>query len=392
MAHLTFKKGFFAVLGVVLVAGAVFGGLMLWKGSGQQASQTENENKEEEKPVQVQLSEMEQKIADMSLREKIAGVMMFHVSGTSAVKMKTFLDQYQPAGLIFMGDNIPADETTLATMTGALQDGASLPYLLAIDEEGGVVIRLKSDTFPSARQLKSQTTDATTAAFAERTNLLKQSGFNVNFGIVADMTNDANSFIYSRVFGGTPEAASERVAAAVAGTTEGTLATLKHFPGHGRPIGDSHIAVPVAGGMDKTTWREQDGAPFAAGIEAGAELLMFGHLEYSDIDRLPATLSPTWHQIARDDLGFKGIIVTDDMLMLTSDASYQDNLQNSIAALAAGCDLLLFVNDHGAGTIFDVDELIDGAVAAVDAGELTESRIDEALQRVLEARQSLISH
>ncbi|WP_309472629.1 glycoside hydrolase family 3 N-terminal domain-containing protein, partial [Microbacterium sp. H6] len=111
--------------------------------------------------------------------------------------------------------------------------------------------------------------------------------------------------------------AAERVAAATTAQEQFVASTLKHFPGHGAAPGDSHRAIPSST-MGREEWRATEAVPFEAGIDAGASLLMYGHLAYTEIDPLPASLSPVWHDIAREELGFTGVAVTDDLGMLLS--------------------------------------------------------------------------
>ncbi|MET0860630.1 MAG: glycoside hydrolase family 3 N-terminal domain-containing protein [Microbacterium sp.] len=218
--------------------------------------------------------------------------------------------------------------------------------------------------------------------------MLAQSGISVNFGIVADVADDPNSFIYRRALGTTPEAAGERVAAAVAGEKQAVLSTLKHFPGHGAAPGDSHTSVPTTA-MSLDEWKQTDAIPFEKGIAAGAPIVMFGHLDYSAVDPQPASLSATWHEILRDTLGFDGITITDDMLMLrnTGLPEYQDPSENAIRALAAGNTMVLFVlGSSPAVDGVDPAELVADIGAAVDAGRITEQQIDDDALKLLVAR------
>ncbi|MET1016599.1 MAG: glycoside hydrolase family 3 N-terminal domain-containing protein, partial [Leifsonia flava] len=200
--------------------------------------------------------------------------------------------------------------------------------------------------------------------------------------------DDPNSFIYRRALGTTPEAAGERVAAAVAGEKQAVLSTLKHFPGHGAAPGDSHTSVPTTA-MSLDEWKKTDAIPFEKGIAAGAPIVMFGHLDYSAVDPQPASLSATWHEILRDTLGFDGITITDDMLMLrnTGLPEYQDPSENAIRALAAGNTMVLFVlGSSPAVDGVDPAKLVADIGAAVDAGRITEQQIDDDALKLLVAR------
>jgi beta-N-acetylhexosaminidase len=218
-------------------------------------------------------------------------------------------------------------------------------------------------------------------------------GVDVNFGIVADVTADPASFIAGRVLGGDPHAAADRVAAAVAGERGAVLSTLKHFPGHGAAPGDSHASVPTAP-LTIDEWRAGPAIPFAAGIDAGAELVMTGHLAYPAVDAAPASLSPEWHRILREELGFDGVVVTDDMLMLQHNGlpEYADAGENAVRAVEAGSDLLLYVLPADPSEFgISVEGLVGSLVAAVGSGRVSAQRLDDAVERVLTLRRGLVS-
>jgi beta-N-acetylhexosaminidase len=333
-----------------------------------------------------------QRLATMTLRRKVASLLMLHQPGTDGVALRAFIDRYGLGGMILMGDNIPATPAALAAQTAAMTSDTALPPLIATDEEGGEVVRLTWDTLPGADVLKSRPAAETETASAQRGALLKQAGVNVNFGTVADVTADRDSFIYDRVLGTTAADASARVAASVVGEKGEALSTLKHFPGHGETEADSHLTVPTTP-IPLTAWQARDAPSFAAGIRSGAQLVMFGHLAYSAVDPAPASLSATWHRILREQLGFDGVTITDDMRMLqdTGLPEYRDPAENAVRALAAGNTMLLFVLPADpASSGMDPDALIDAIVAAVGSGRITEGQIDADALRLLELRRSLV--
>lgn len=330
----------------------------------------------------------EVKLASMTLRQKVASLLILHVSGSDATTLGQFLADYQPGGLIFMPDNIgsmTAEE--LGEITSQLQTDPELPFLFAIDEEGGTVQRLAEDSFLSALELKSQPADATETAFSERSVMLTQAGMNLNFGIVADLTDNPYSFIYPRVLGIDPTSAGDRVAAAVRGEKGNVLSTLKHYPGHGETTGDSHYSIPTTD-ISYRQWQDRDEKPFVSGINAGAQVVMFGHLIYSTVDSSPASLSVKWHEILRQRDNFKGIAITDDMLMLqqSGDADFSDPIKNATDAINAGNTMLLYVLG---GNSITPNELIDGIVSAVDDGVINQNVIDINAKQVLELRHGL---
>lgn len=323
----------------------------------------------------------------MSTRELAASVVMGHIPTTDAATLSSYMTQTGIGGFILMGANIPGDEASLRAITTALTPDPALPPLIAVDQEGGDVARLGWDPFPSALALKNEPAAASRDAFAGRGALLLRAGIGVNFGIVADVAPDPSSFIYRRALGTTPQASAERVTAAVEGEASGALSTLKHFPGHGAAPGDSHTLIPATA-MPKAEWEAADGMPFRAGLDAGAELLMFGHLAFTAVDAAPASLSVEWHRIAREELGFEGVTITDDLGMLEASGvpEYRDPIANAVAALAAGNDMVLAVMFSTADT---VPRVVDGIVAAVESGALPAERLEDAATRVTKLRLEL---
>jgi beta-N-acetylhexosaminidase len=333
---------------------------------------------------------LEQRIAAMSLEQKVAALLMVHVPGTDPARIRAVIDAHGLGGVILMGDNIGGPAATVAGLTGALSAESGLPVLTAIDQEGGIVRRLRDDTFAASWELRGAPASAAEQAFADRSALVAEAGVLINFGIVADVTPDRSSFIHVRTLGESPAAAAERVAAAVRGEQGTVLSTLKHFPGHGASPDDSHVSIPRSA-LTIAQWRATHAVPFQAGIDAGAPLVMTGHLLFERVSPLPASLSPTWITILRQQLGFDGVIVTDDLLMLQRSgvAAYRDPVQNAVRALAAGNDLLLFVLPADPSTVgVDLGALIDALALAVIDGRIDAARLDASLQRVLALRRA----
>ncbi|MFF1879065.1 glycoside hydrolase family 3 N-terminal domain-containing protein [Leifsonia sp. NPDC058230] len=331
------------------------------------------------------------RVATMTLREQVASLFMLHQPGTDGVALRSFIDQYGAGGMILMGDNIPPTPEALAAQTAAMTSDPLLPPLIAIDEEGGDVTRLPWDTLPGATALRAQPAETTQSVFAQRAALLKNAGVTVNFGTVADVTADPRSFIFDRVLGTTPSEAAPHVSASVAGERGTVFSTLKHFPGHGETDADSHLTVPTTP-VSIQGWTAQDAPPFAAGIAAGAEFVMFGHLVYSAVDGAPASLSTAWHSILSEQLGFHGVAITDDMRMLqdTGLPEYQNPVENTVRALAAGNTMVLFVLPaNPAASGLDPNALVDGVVAAVQAGRIPAAQIETDARKLLELRRSL---
>jgi len=320
----------------------------------------------------------------MTLEQKVASMFIVRAPGLDGAAWQTTVTSRGLGGLILMGDNIPATPEELAALTGGVASGDGLAPLIAVDEEGGDVTRLPYDGFAGSDSLAAEPESATRDAFTGRSTLLDQVGISINFGIVADVTADPDSFIFDRVLGPDAASASPKVAAAVAGEKARVFSTLKHFPGHGESADDSHVSVPQID-IDQTQWRARDAPSFQAGIDAGAELVMFGHLAYTPVDPQPASLSSTWHSILRDELGFTGVTVTDDMGMLeaTGLPEYANPDENAIRAVAAGNDMLLYV------TPGNIDATISAVVGAVESGRIDPAVVDDAVTRDLELRRTL---
>lgn len=323
-------------------------------------------------------------VSGLGTRQRVASVVMTTAPGFDAAELGSFAQGNGLGGFIIMSGNVPAEPAALAALTAALSPDPAYPLLIAIDQEGGVVSRLPWDGHPGADSLRFAPPEAARDAFAGRAALLRSLGINVNFGIVADVSDDPWSFVYWRTLGDSPADAASRVSAAVSGEHGAVASTLKHFPGHGAVAGDSHFGIPGTA-LDLAGWEATQAPPFAAGIDAGAELLMFGHLAYTSIDPLPASLSVEWHRIARERLGFTGVAISDDLGMLLDSGlpEYQDLAAIVVQSLAAGADVALLVRGTSPETL---PALIDAVAAAVEEGRLSPGRLREAAIRVAELR------
>jgi beta-N-acetylhexosaminidase len=323
-------------------------------------------------------------VAAMTPRQKAGAVVMGHLPSTDPAAVRAYMEQTGAGGFIVMGANVAGSESALRTLVQSASLDPALPPLVAVDQEGGDVRRLKWDDFPSSLTLKTAPPEATAEAYAGRGSLVERAGIDVNFGIVADYTADPGSFIYRRSLGTDASAAASRVAAAVTGEAPFVDSTLKHFPGHGAAPGDSHRTIPSTD-TSLDAWRAGEALPFRAGIDAGAQLVMFGHLAYTSVDAAPASLSAAWHDILRNELGFTGVAITDDMAMLEASGvpAYRDPVANAVAALVAGNDMVLGV---AYSSVDRANAVIDGIAAAAASGALSAKRLDEAATRVVALR------
>ena len=275
-----------------------------------------------------------------------------------------------------------ADPKQVRRFTAGLQAAAAKlpagsPLLIGTDQEYGVVTRVKSGVtlLPSAMALgAANSPQLTEAAWRTAGTELAAMGINVDFAPDADVLG-ASSVIGSRSFGSDPKLVAEQAAAAVRGLqAAGVAATLKHFPGHGRPAEDSHGDLPQLR-QTQQELTDVDLPPFTAGIQAGARLVMSGHLDVRSIDPgVPATFSSKILEgVLRGKLNFQGVVVTDALNM--APAKRWPAGEAAVRALLAGNDLLLMPPDPVAA--------YDGIVAAVKSGRLTRDRLRASVTRIL---------
>ncbi len=293
------------------------------------------------------------------------------------------------------GRNIVSPEQ-LRRLTRELQQTAAIPLLIAVDQEGGRISRLKAAYgFPgsaSAAMLgRINNPDSTYLSALATSETLENAGVNVNFAPVVDLNlNPGNPIIgrLERSFSADPAVVSAQAAATVKALHEKQIiATLKHFPGHGSSTTDTHKGFTDISG----SWESIELEPYRKLIENGySDLVMTAHVYNATLDGLyPATLSERIITgILRDSLGFSGPVISDDMQMQAVAAHY--NLRTAIKlALEAGVDILLFANNS------NYDPGIAEKAAAiirslVDEGALFPERIDRSYLRIMKLKQQYL--
>ncbi|HEY7176623.1 MAG TPA: glycoside hydrolase family 3 N-terminal domain-containing protein, partial [Micromonosporaceae bacterium] len=256
---------------------------------------------------------------------------------------------------------------------------AKAPLLIGTDQEYGVVTRLRSGVvqLPSAMAFgAAHDPKLTQAAWAAAGHDLAGVGLNVDFAPDADVVADAgNTVIGSRSFGGTASAVASQVGAAVNGLHSAGIGTaIKHFPGHGDTDTDSHTSLPVLH-QSLAQLTSVDLAPFKAGIAAGTDMVMVGHLDVTAVDPgIPATFSPkVVTGLLRDQLGFKGVVITDAMNM--EPAMRWAPGEAAVRAVLAGDDMLLMPPDLAAAQ--------SGLLAALHSGRLPRAQLVASVTRIL---------
>lgn len=327
----------------------------------------------------------------MTIDERTIGeLFMVGFTGTSATgELRDMLYELNPAGVVLFARNIE-DPVQVARLTHELQAYARElgreGLLIAVDQEGGRVNRVREPfpVFPAALELAGASDpEAAVLDFARVTALgLRMLGINLDFVPVMDVPErpwDArSSVIGDRAFGAIPETVA-RLGLIVmhAMRSEGVIPCCKHFPGHGGTLVDSHLDLPMDP-RPKESLLVRDLVPFSRAIQAGAEMIMTAHVLYPALDsKLPATLSPgIISGLLREELGFRGVIVTDDLDMTAVAARFSVG-ECAVRSIVAGADLLMFCN-HPDKALVARSAIVD----AVRGHAISRPRIDEARGRV----------
>lgn len=293
---------------------------------------------------------------------------------------RDLLSERRVAGVCLFGRNI-IDRFQVADYVAELRSLAGERLIVAIDQEGGGVVRLRDVPVPPAAMSLGAADDErlTREVAAAAGRGLRSVGVNLDFAPVADVnSNPGNPVIADRSFGSDPQHVARHVVAFVEGLQrEGVAATLKHFPGHGDTDIDSHLALPTLQ-HDAKHLREVELPPFVAGIRAGVAAIMSAHIVLNELDaQLPATLSrKALHGLLRTELGFDGVIVTDALDMRAIADSWPAPVA-AIMALKAGADLPLTL-----GTVAEHRDVLDAVSAAATEGSLDSDEYMASVRRL----------
>lgn len=317
-----------------------------------------------------------QQMTNMTLDEKIGQILLVRVPDNNA---KDVVEKNQFGGYILFGrDTKNQTITQLQSTIQSWNEVSKIPLIIATDEEGGSVVRVSSNPnlsthkFQSSQSLfKTNGYEAIKNDTIEKNELLYSLGINVNLAPVADVSTNPNDYIYSRSFGRNATETAEYIKTVIsASKTTKVSNVLKHFPGYGNNV-DTHTGISIDE-RSLDSFRENDFLPFISGINEGAEAILVSHNIITNIDdSVPASLSEEIHKILRNELGFTGIIMTDDLAMEAVNSYVQ---KPSVAALKSGNDMII-ISDYVSG-ISDIKE-------AIENGTLDEEILDRAVTRVL---------
>lgn len=326
-------------------------------------------------------------IDDMTLREKIYQMMIAtpsQITGVTTVitadsGMQSALAQHPVGGLFYNTANMQSQEQ-IAAMLSDTQSYCEIPVLTMCDEEGGVVSRLMKTVgttyVGSMLDYESQGTEIARQNAQTIALDMAKLGFNLDLAPVADVwSNPSNTVIAERAYSTDFNTAAMLIPSAVEGFHRGGVAcTLKHFPGHGDTAEDSHYSTAIVNkSLDEL--RRNELLPFRAGIDAGADAVMMGHLTLPQIDEQPALFSyAIVTDLLRVEMGFQGVVMTDALEMAAITDSFTSDI-TAVKAVSAGVDMLLVP--------VDLTESVNALENAVKDGTITEERIDQSVTRIL---------
>ena len=311
----------------------------------------------------------------MTLKEKIGQLLLVRYPDTEAAN--ALKNQYVSGFIFFEKDFQDKTPEEVKKMMEKLQSESTIPLLMAVDEEGGKVIRVSSNPrlvsspFRSSRDLyQDGGFDLIAQDTILKSAILKELGINLNLAPVVDVSTNSGDYMYERSLGQSTALTSQYAKTVIASSKgTGVSYTLKHFPGYGNNQ-DTHLGQS----KDNRSYediKKNDLPPFEAGIEEGAEAVLVSHNTVTNIDSThPASLSSTVHNILRNDLHFTGIIMTDDLSMGAT--SSIDNVV--VKALLSGNDLLI---------VTDYQKSFQAIEKAVQDQTVSEESINRLAFRVL---------
>lgn len=317
-----------------------------------------------------------EKMKSMTMEEKVGQMIFARMPQSGELEA---IEKYNIGGFILFGidfENKTKEE--IIDSINLYQESSVIPLLMGVDEEGGSVVRISSNSnlypnhFQSLRYIYNQSgISGINLDTSNKSILLKELGLNVNLAPVADYSNNPNDFIYDRTVGNNIDETSECIKNIVRIYNENNIGcTLKHFPGYGNNV-DTHTGIAIDN-RDYNSFLESDFKPFIAGIEEGAPSILVSHNIVTSMDEdNPASLSKKVHDILRDDLDFTGVIMTDDLAM-NAITLYTDNPY--VSAVLAGNDLLI---------TSDYKKTYDDIIKATLDGVIDEEVINKACFRVL---------
>lgn len=345
-----------------------------------------------ERNVQTSLKEnvaISAQLEQMSVDEKIGQMIIAGIDGLSYNKQtQSLIDEYKIGGFILYANNIKNASQTVILLNEmkAGNKASRIPLFLSVDQEGGNLARLPKEVLalPSNRKIGKRDDPAFSYEIGQALGKqLNSFGFNMNFAPVLDVdSNPLNPVIGNRSFGADPNVVSRLGLQTMKGLqAESIVPVVKHFPGHGDTSVDSHFNLPV---VNKT--REEleilELIPFRTSIENGADAVMVAHILLPAINtKSPSSMSSSIiTNILRNELGFEGVVLTDDLTMAAITKHHEIG-EASVNSVMAGSDIIMVAHDYD-----KIVTVVKSLKKAIDKGELTEQRIDLSVARILKLK------
>ncbi|MBI3893113.1 MAG: beta-N-acetylhexosaminidase [Candidatus Wallbacteria bacterium] len=302
--------------------------------------------------------------------------------------IRRLLAERHVGGVILFGRNFH-DAEHLTRLTAELQSMARNPLFFSADQEGGSVLRVRrgGTLFPS-NMAAGRLDPESIRSLGRMCGLeMRATGLNVDFAPVLDINDPENPGIGIRSFGEDVETVSRSGRAWIEGfQSTGAIATAKHFPGKGEARKDAHLALPVIA-KSRSQLEAWEFAPFREAFAAGCLGAMTSHCVYPAFDQLPATLSPLLQtKLLRQEMGFRGILVTDDLAMGAIAQGY-DAPTAALESFKAGADQILICRGPERQ-----EAAIERVLSALKSGEIPRSRLDESLARIERCKSWIASH
>ncbi|HEM3071617.1 glycoside hydrolase family 3 protein [Streptococcus suis] len=366
----------FNVLGTSITC-LLFIGLMLglfFLGDRTQKEQTKDATTSSSQEISARDKVIANYLNQMALEEKVGQMIFARMPSAGQAEA---LETYDFGGyILFASDFEGKTLEQVKEEIASYQSLSKVPLLMASDEEGGTVTRISQlleTPFASPLELyQAGGIEAILSDAKQKTSLLKEEGIYAGFFPVADLSTDPSSFIYDRTIGQDAKTTADYIGQLVTLLKEEQFAsTLKHFPGYGDNA-DSHTDL-VYDNRSLEDLRANDFLPFKAGIEAGADSIMVSHNIVPAIDNVPSSISPEINKILRNELGFEGVIMTDDFDMQGL-VQFVDQDTGALQTIQAGTDMILSSS---------YTSQIPYIIEQVKAGTITEERIDQSVKRIL---------
>lgn len=282
-------------------------------------------------------------------------------------------------------DSVQACELCKDVTELVMKNTDGIPPFIGLDQEGGAVSRIYDGAtlIPGTMATAASGIEDAYTLGNNMGRMLRAMGLTLNDAPVLDVNVEPkNPIIGARAFSDDVERVTKLGVSMMNGMMDGgTIAAIKHYPGHGNTISDSHLANPV-NNTPRSVLEETEWVPFKEAFNSGADALMTAHVIYTDVDTEPATLSyKIMTEILRGEQGFQGVVLTDCMEMNAIKVTY-GFAEGAVRAIEAGCDILTFSH-----TYEGVKEAVEGIYAAIESGRLTEERINLSYNRIMRVKE-----